>query len=678
MPANQYRPDIDGLRAIAVLAVVAFHAFPDYSPGGFVGVDIFFVISGYLITGIISREIDAGTYGTLRFYERRLRRIAPAFLVVCAVSAIAAAFLYTPDHFELFGESLIAAVLIHANIFFFKEAGYFVAPDDVMPLLHIWSLSVEEQFYVFFPIALVLLTRWRNLRVPGIAAGIAVSFVAACIAVVVNPDAAFYLAHFRAWEMLVGSLLAVNAFPPVRGRAADACSWAGVALLAVSIWGLSNSSVFPGWTAALPCVGAALLIHAGPQASANRAVAFRPMVGIGLISYSLYLWHWPLLSFGAYVAMRPLSGSETAIAVAASVLAAWLSYVYVERPFRRPVNRIGLAPLFGGVAALLVAAAVADATKGASWRLPAAVATMTDSEAVRIGMPSGRCKIVDLVDADHRLSPLADAPRGVICRLGDPTVKPTVVMWGDSHGDAATPALDAVLAKAGKAGYSFSRGGCPPIYGLERLDRSTWQCARFAAAALEAISAMKPEAVIIAARWAYYFEGSRYAEEQGPGPVFAHDGNFEAVAAGLDETLRHLRPLSSQLTLVKSIPEVGFHVPSTLGRAAILGRHVEIAPTRVAFEARQERSAALISRLADTHDAEVVDPSPYLCGDLKCDVVRDGKALYADYNHLSQAGAALLIPMFDARAPQPLRRTRQSAALKIRARRTRHASWDRS
>ena len=204
-----YRADIDGLRAVAVLAVVCFHAAPTLAPGGFVGVDIFFVISGFLITGIIIREIDFGSYGTLRFYERRLRRIAPAFLMVGAFSAAVAALLYTPDHFELFGESLIASILIHANIFFFHESGYFAASDEVMPLLHVWSLSVEEQFYVLFPVGLVLLTRWRNLRVAGIVTGIILSFVAACVAVTTNPDGAFYLAPYRAWELLLGSLLAI-------------------------------------------------------------------------------------------------------------------------------------------------------------------------------------------------------------------------------------------------------------------------------------------------------------------------------------------------------------------------------------------------------------------------------------------------------------------------------------
>jgi len=333
--AHGYRPDIDGLRAVAVRAVVAFHAYAPAAPGGFVGVDIFFVISGYLITSLLAREIDGGTYSTWRFYERRLRRIAPASLVVCAVAAVAAALIYVPSEFELFGESLTASLLIHANIFFYKESGYFAAPEDVMPLLHIWSLSVEEQFYVFFPIVLVLLSKWR-IRTPGIFVLFAASFVASCVAVVMSPDAAFYLAQYRAWELLTGSLLALRVVPSPGRRAADVASWVGGALIAFSIWGLSSRSAFPGWNAAFPCLGAALLIYAGPQAMLNRWLSTAPAVGVGLISYSLYLWHWPLLAFGAAIAMRPLHPQEAAVAVALAFLLAWLSYRFVETPFRRP------------------------------------------------------------------------------------------------------------------------------------------------------------------------------------------------------------------------------------------------------------------------------------------------------------------------------------------------------
>lgn len=643
--SRSYRADIDGLRAVAVLAVILFHAFPGLVPGGFVGVDIFFVISGYLITGIIAREIDAGTYSTLRFYERRLRRIVPAFLVVCAVSALGAALLYVPSDFEMFGESLVASLLIHANIFFFKESGYFAAPDEVLPLLHIWSLSVEEQFYVFFPLALVLLSKWK-IRTTGIVVGLAISFAAACVAVITNPDAAFFLAQYRAWELLIGSCLAIGTLPTLSHRAADVCSLVGGTLIAVALWGLSSASTFPGWNAAIPSLGAALLIYAGPQATLNRALSTAPMVGIGLISYSLYLWHWPLLSFGAYIAIRPLLPVEAAAIVALAFATAWLSYRFVERPFRRPMNRVPLTPLFGGVAALLAVALVADLTKGAAWRLPADIAAMTNVEAVRSGMPPDRCGMRKLAEIDQRLTAIGNIPRTNICRLGDPTAEPTVVLWGDSHAEAAAPGLDAALAGAGKAGYLIGRGGCPPIASIETIDRPIWPCAPSVEKALQAVSAIKPEIVIIAARWPLYFEGSRYQRE-GPAPRFAADGNFGIVADGLDATLSKMHPMAPSLVLMTSVPEVGFPVPSTLGRAAILGREIDIAPTRAAYDLRQQRSTAEVARLAKKYGALLMMPETILCPGVKCDVERDGAVLYADQNHLTRAGAHLLAPMFE-------------------------------
>lgn len=641
-----YRADIDGLRAIAVIAVVLFHAFPGAARGGFVGVDIFFVISGYLITSIISREIENGTYSTLKFYERRLRRIAPAFMVVCLFCLILASFLYVPQDFEIFGESLLASVLIHANIFFFKEAGYFFAPADVLPLLHIWSLSVEEQFYIFFPIVLVFASRTR-FRDKLILAILAISFVASCVGVFAAPEAAFYLTPFRAWELLIGAALALGAVPKTTGKLAEILSWVGAALIITAIWGLSEASLFPGWNALLPCLGAALLIHAGQQPTVNRLLSSTPMVAIGLISYSLYLWHWPLLSFAAYIAMRPLTFVETIAVVTAAFVLAWLSYRFVEQPFRRSRSRRILFPIFAGAALLTVAALIADGTKGASWRLSDQVAAMTTGDAIRIGMPHGNCGLGRLEGIDSRLAPLNNAPRSIVCRLGAEGVAPTVVIWGDSHGDAVAPALDAVLKHAGKAGYSFSRGGCPPIMGIDRQERPTWRCAEFAERVFEVLTAMKPEQVIIAARWAYYFEGTRNANIRGPSPVFSPDGNFDAVSAGLSTSLAKVSELGSSLTLMTSIPEIAVHVSSTLGRAAILHRDADIAPTRLEFEHRQARSRTELVRQAERLNARILSPEDYLCDSQICAVTRDGKSLYVDYNHLSQAGAATLVPMFE-------------------------------
>ncbi|WP_367783826.1 acyltransferase family protein [Mesorhizobium marinum] len=639
-----YRPDIDGLRAVAVLAVVLFHAAPSLAPGGFVGVDIFYVISGFLITGLIRREIDAGTYSTLNFYERRFRRIAPAFLVVCAISTVAAALLYIPGHFELYGKSLIASILIHANNFFYHEAGYFAAPDEVTPLLHIWSLSVEEQFYVAFPIAMVLLTTRRSLRTTIILAALALSFLASSYAVFADADAAFYLASFRAWELLVGSILALGVIPVVKGRAAAACSWIAGMLIAVAIWNLSSTSIFPGFTALIPCIGAALFIHAGQQAPVNRGLSLQPIVGVGLISYSLYLWHWPLLSFGTYVAMGPLSAVDATLVVAVSFLAAVASYRYVERPFRRPARRLGLSPLIAGLSALLAVAAVADLTEGAPWRLPESVVALTDDQSMRIGMPAESCRAHTLSDADLQL---VISTWMAICSIGDSTAAPTVLLWGDSHARAAAPALDAVLKEQGLAGYVLTRGGCPPLINLERLDNEEKHCSVSADAALQIISSINPSLIILAARWAHYVEGATVGQENGRSPLYAPDGNVGAVTFALDETMDRLSDLAA-IVIMESVPEIGVHVPSMLARFALFERQVDIAPTRQEYATRQNRASTILGKAAAEHRASIMHPADYLCDSLNCLVELNGHSLYADSNHVSRAGVALLIPMFSA------------------------------
>jgi len=641
--AGSYRPDIDGLRAVAVLAVVAFHASAPIAPGGFVGVDIFFVISGYLITSLLVREIDSGTYSTWRFYERRLRRIAPASLVVCAVASVVAALIYLPSEFELFGKSLTASLLIHANIFFYKEAGYFQAPEDVMPLLHIWSLSVEEQFYVFFPIVLVLLSKWR-IRKLGIVLLLLASFIASCVAVVVTPDAAFYLAQYRAWELLLGSLLALGMVPQPDRRAANIASWLGGALIIFSIWGLSSRSTFPGWNAAFPCLGAILLIYAGPQAMLNRWLSSAPAVGVGLISYSLYLWHWPLLAFGAAIVMRPLHPQEAAIAVALAFVLAWLSYRFVETPFRRPINRVSLTPIFASIALLFAVSATATFTEGAGWRL-SADAVRLDAVAKKYGMREN-CRPSELAQSDERVRRLTRTIE--LCVLGDPTVEPTVILWGDSHAGAVAPGLNEALAQAGKSGYQFSQPGCPPIENIDQISRYTGRCKDMRDLVFETISSFgKKPVIILAARWAYYFEGTPYTNERERDPFILSPAEmFAPVSAGLDGALAKLRETGASIAIMTSVPEVSYDVPSAMGRTQILGLELDLAPTRAEYDARQRRADMELTELAEKYGATLLNAGAHLCNGDKCEIQREGVPLYTDNDHLSVFGTMVLAPMF--------------------------------
>src|SRR5215831_18847693 len=301
----EYRRDIDGLRAVAVLAVVFFHArLPGFS-GGFVGVDVFFVISGYLITGLIARDYQVGRFSFATFYFRRIKRIVPALLCVYVGSTLLAAVLMLPSDMVEFGQSLFASAAFVSNHFFYKLAGYFGGQSELKPLLHTWSLSIEEQFYLVWPVTFLLLTRWRILRLSsfiGIAS--AVSLAASTIMVGYHKEAAFFLAPYRAWELLLGAWLALLSRRPKIGGARRAELWTliGLAMIVASIVLLDEAQNFPGLLALPACLGTALLIRVDPeqQPTVTRLLSTRLVVALGLVSYSLYLWHWPILAFARY------------------------------------------------------------------------------------------------------------------------------------------------------------------------------------------------------------------------------------------------------------------------------------------------------------------------------------------------------------------------------------------
>lgn len=375
-PKDRYRADIDGLRAIAVLLVVVFHmgVRPSVSlvswtarhisrglasrlalgvPGGFIGVDIFFVISGYLIGGILLREQAKGTFSIVRFYERRVRRIVPALIAVVVFVLIAGYAALLPYEFRELGISVLAALFSASNYFFLRHSGYFEPNALSKPLLHTWSLAVEEQFYLVCPLVLLLLRRF-NRTVQGftLAALALASLTFSIYEVHARPDAAFYLPWSRGWELLIGVLLATGALPPLRSRTARnvACALGLGMIGAAALW-LTANTPFPGPAAVLPCVGAALVIYAGETGSSwpGDALSWRPVVFVGLISYSLYLWHWPLLLVNKYEYFSFLRLNSWGLFLLMLALAS-LSWLLVEQPFRAGRFRPGRKGLFVGAA----------------------------------------------------------------------------------------------------------------------------------------------------------------------------------------------------------------------------------------------------------------------------------------------------------------------------------------
>src|SRR6202171_1672665 len=333
-PSDRYRPDIDGLRDIALMLVVNFHAFPEAMPGGFIGVDIFFVISGFLITGILLRELDQRRFSLLTFYNRRIRRIFPALIVVLCATLVLGWLWMLPAAYAQLSTDVFASAAFFSNIALLLQSGYFDIESGKKPLLHLWSLGIEEQFYLFWPLILMLVARMRlSILVAASVIGVA-SFVLNVALIGPNPVATFYLPFTRAWELLAGAVLACS-WNQVRqaGAPSNLRASLGILLIAIAAGVLDTKSAFPGWWAILPVAGAALLLSAPAAWFCRTLLASRPLVWIGLISYPLYLWHWPLLVFFGIIKFGPLTLVERELILGLSALLAWLTYWLFIFPF---------------------------------------------------------------------------------------------------------------------------------------------------------------------------------------------------------------------------------------------------------------------------------------------------------------------------------------------------------
>lgn len=614
MHDQRYRPDIDGLRAIAVLAVLLFHAAVPGFDGGYVGVDIFFVISGFLITGVIHREMQSGRYSLARFYERRARRIMPALLTVIAAVLAGAAWLYLPGDFEDVPRSALAAVGFVSNVWFFTQTGYFDTAADFKPLLHTWSLGVEEQFYIGFPILLMLLRCAADrARIGVIAAGVAASFALAVWMTGDRTGFAFFLAPTRVWELGVGALLALGAVPEVRGYAREAITLAGLAAVIAGVTLLDRHSAVPGAAALLPVLGTAALLHSAPGTRAGRMLATPPMVGVGLISYSLYLWHWPVLAFARYVADRKLTLAESLALLAVALVLAILSWRFVEQPFRKPRQGQTSARVLawtGGAMATVGAVALAMIGAG-SWP------QRFDPQTARLAM--AKFDFSPYRDACHDADVAGRAP----CVLGA-KVAPTAMLWGDSHGVELAYAVSRELARDGRSLIQRTHSSCPPVIGYD--PPADPACARENDAVLaQLLGDAKLRTVYLAAFWA--------------GPAYGG----ERFAGQLDATIARLAGAGKQVFLFGPVPPNRFDVPRHLAHLAKTGRLSEATGrTRAELAGDTDRFEAVAAHWA-ARGVTVVDPLTRLCPSGPCRLMYDGRPLYFDNHHLSVAGAEFLL-----------------------------------
>ena len=650
-----YRPDIDGLRAVAVLSVVVFHLDANWLPGGFAGVDIFFVISGYLITGIIWSELASGRFTLKGFYQRRILRIVPAYYLVLATSFLVAALVLMPMEFEAFSMSARASVLFAANFWFAQRIDYFDQASEQDHLLHLWSLAVEEQFYVVFPLLLMLLVRLagastRKALLLVLVLG-AVSLATSIAMAVFAPRAGFFMPHTRAFELMIGALLALSgagkALSPIRRELAGAL---GLVLIAASFVLLSDRLAYPGGWALLPCLGAGLVIISGTggQPHATSVLRWRVSIAVGLVSYSLYLWHWPVIAFARTLGFDPASPATTAsllLLMAALSAATWR---FIEQPARGWRHK-GAARAFGVFAGLslatLAVTAVVEATDGLPQRIPPRVAgLMSANEEWRA---SDRLACM----SRWRDEGFSFAERGVPespCRLGAREGAARVVLWGDSHAAALAPGVDAALAELGVGGLLIAKAGCPPlvdprISGSER----DGTCQQFTEQVLDEILAAPPDVVILAARWTLIAEGGTGVDLR-----FAPPPSASLRRARLMELTQASAALAARLAdagipviLVHTVPEPGINVPSAIAVSDRFGLAEPAGPGRQAALTRQQATRAALDQAATGHGWRVVDPLDALCGaGGACRIVAAGEPLYFDSNHLTVRGAELLSP----------------------------------
>ena len=640
--APRYRPDIDGLRALAILPVLFFHYHVRPFHGGFVGVDIFFVISGYLITQLIVAEQDEGRFFIARFYERRVRRIFPALVAMLLVATITAVFILFPVDLVRYAKSLLATAGFAANFEFWSEAGYFDVNAAEKPLLHLWSIAVEEQFYLFFP-AILLALRGRRLAATAVIFVLSLGFAIWGVAHV--PSATFYLLPGRAWELMLGALLALGAVPAVQQRwVREALAVGGVALISFAVFFYTNDTPFPGAAALAPCLGAALLIYAGtPGATiASGVLSLSPLVFIGRISYSLYLWHWPLYVFTRYFSYRD-PGPEGVIGLlAASFAFAIASYYFVEQPFRRGRFHLRRPQLFAGGLTTMVAVGAAALVLLEGNGLPQRL------------RPDLRSILAEENDHEPRIDTcLGISPEAVrdgkMCQIGVIGGKPSFILWGDSHADAVLPAISEVAKREGRTGLFAGGRSCPPL-----LDVTTPrpECRSFNQNVLAQAARPEIREVILEARWAKYAEGSTYGMEPEGHIVLTDDGgtddtsNHAVFARGLARTVKALA--GKKIVIVASVPEIGWPVPAVLAREKLADKMRIAPPSTDAYFERQKFVLATFAELKRQDGVTIVYPHEVLCRSGACEVSLNGIPLYRDEHHLSVYGARLLTPLFQS------------------------------
>ncbi|MCE9550579.1 MAG: acyltransferase [Betaproteobacteria bacterium] len=672
----KYRPDIDGLRAIAVLSVVAFHAFPNWVRGGFVGVDVFFVISGFLISSIILSNLDRNSFSFVEFYSRRIRRIFPALFIVMISCFFFGWFVLLADEYKQLGKHIAGGAGFVSNFMLWKESGYFDIAAETKPLLHLWSLGIEEQYYVLWP--LLLWVTWKKgfnlLTVITTAAFISFAFNIATY----HSDsvANFYSPQTRFWELAVGSALAylslykhkilaslstksiwklVNSLSSRinEGSAQETLSIVGIILILVSALVITREMRYPGFWAILPTFGTAMIIAAGTKAWLNRVfLSNRILVWVGLISFPLYLWHWPLLSFLRIIQGETPEASIRVIAVLVSFLLAWLTYRIVEKPLR-----FGKHGVLKTVTLILLMSAMGYAGFNTYKR---------DGLEFR-----GNAKTQELMDIDFDIS------RGTswLCNVDkfkdsncfiEGNLPPTIVIMGDSHATAIYWGLSKLYKQRGESMALFGGGGgCLPYIDLiveDAPNENSRHCLEKTQAAIQEVITNKSiKVVIIASR------GPLYITEKGFGKIdvkrimlrlkgepYGKRTSKEALRIAMTNTISTMQNAGKQIVYLHDVPELGFDIKNCLSsRPLRFRKDFQCAIKKSLFDERYKDFKVFIEDvLVKFPGVKIINLSDALCSDANCIAKRGNRLLYRDDDHLSKFGSEYVVEKLKNEFPQ--------------------------
>ena len=652
-----YRSDIDGLRAIAVLSVVGFHAFPNWVKGGFVGVDVFFVISGFLISSIILRSLNSDSFSFIEFYARRVKRIFPALILVMTACYVFGWFALLPDEYKQLGKHVAAGAGFVSNFFFWQEAGYFDNVAETKPLLHLWSLGIEEQFYIVWPLLLYLARKWRfNFLV------LAVTIVAISFAINVSirhsdPIQTFYSPITRFWELLIGSILAyftlhgvsvvdklaqlVRGDSPAPKRIMimihNASSLTGLLLIVVATLLVTKEYAFPGFWALLPTMGGCLIISVGQDVWLNKTLLSHPvLVWFGLISYPLYLWHWPLLAYARIMESRTPDISIRFTAIVVAIVLAWLTYRFLEYPLRA-----GKQDLFKVSALILIMIGLGGV----------GIITFVQDG---IKQRSSVQKVIEQLDelglAKHWTVWMScekkDNSKG--CRIMDFDKPPDVALLGDSHAMELVFSLEDLFRPLGKNIIARAKPGCSPFFETG-TDKSLFvSCDGFMEKGLALTEESQSiKTIILGGYGMLRIQGSAWLSNTNNFSKEELEKRAMSYKNAMYATFKRLVKSGKKVIFIVDVPELNFNPDECVSiRPLYLLGHKLKSPCAVPLRDFEQRTTTYHRIIAEAKEKfpmiRFIDAYKYFCDDKLCNAIIDGQLMYRDDNHINRKGAHFL------------------------------------